>query len=1046
MDAASLQAAPLLDCFSGQEASLFPEHLCCDAEQWPPSGWWKCWGGDFTYENCCGALPSCSEELVSEVWKFVDPNAERTYREFWLSNAFYKISRVRKELMCKIPFVASRVLAFTNLDWIEQWEVLNFPRQCVHNHTNFQLGSIVDAMWSIFEELPLEDFLKSGKWAEMILKRLYGHSKKTAYYLLSDGMSLLPGRLPLSDASMTPEDEEFQRLLRRRLNLKLPLPLAEAQQYLQRPQAAVFGRVAAHLVLATLQVAAPRREAMGAAQELLRSWVGKNDYADLFFSHWPIYRLMLYLHRRLDADAASVAAADAWEEAEEVLVISCLPEMGALPKGWRRTQGCRGPWSQLLDGRKTRWVLLISSGANWTASDAGSVREALALAEEVPVSMAVGFPTTDRNGLWTWPVRRLDVDPLDSGASVRYTSYPTGYAGSQGRCCRGDTTSGTRAYHWDTLRALFQEVERWDSVKTMPQLLQRLDFLQRDRLGSGRAAATCMVPPLVEDDYVGPLHLVPRSELPKDWHPKIEELGYRQRSPMTIRWEPSDELVDGTPKVMVLYCGPLDLKPQMQKFRFLGSVFQESLENCAHRLRSAANRLSAPDQWILFVSPFAVDAAAVDLGFVQALRTALLRRHPEGPEAMAAGSAARGEDGRPAWTARSIKYRFYKVQYRYLAHGTLQGPLTPEDGTCLLGDASSGTRLYRPGVLQALLKKTVALDVATLMVELDLLAKLGGSPPGPRLRRRRDRDRDLGGEMISGRILTCAGPNFFQLREEDYLQKANLPDAFAQRYQVEAVDYAGRILTSSKPALLVGNGTDWQTAHTVAEQRIATSLLYRRRIEDDFVKIVKWWTSLDPEHHFAAPKQGTLLTAMVRGGDVSMMPWDTDLELALYSTGANPVLGWCDDVLDLQDRRSCVLRQLQEQLQMPIKRGPDQFFSQWLYETHLTFAKYRVNVDMVFDVNFERYVPLFPIKVRMFGDSILRVSWPVWEHLFFEVFQGNFEKKVGTSGNIAASVPRCRLEHNACIPDCEQPEGPCDFEFQDYFAHSRDPKGHLFPD
>ena len=24
------------------------------------------------------------------------------------------------------------------------------------------------------------------------------------------------------------------------------------------------------------------------------------------------------------------------------------------------------------------------------------------------------------------------------------------------------------------------------------------------------------------------------------------------------------------------------------------------------------------------------------------------------------------------------------------------------------------------------------------------------------------------------------------------------------------------------------------------------------------------------------------------------------------------------------------------------------------------------------------YVPLFPIKVRMFGDTMLRVSWPVW--------------------------------------------------------------------
>ncbi|CAL1153659.1 unnamed protein product [Cladocopium goreaui] len=214
-------------------------------------------------------------------------------------------------------------------------------------------------------------------------------------------------------------------------------------------------------------------------------------------------------------------------------------------------------------------TLALSAGAadtNGTDHRPSDTRRAYQ-SKEVPVSMAVGFPTTDRNGLWTWPVRRLDADPLDSGASVRYTSYPTGYAGSQGRCCRGDTTSGTRAYHWDTLKALFQEVECWDSVKTMPQLLQRLDFLQRDRLGSGRAAATCMVPPLVEDDYVGPSHLVPRSELPKDWHPKIEELGYRQRSPMTIRWEPSDELVDDTPKVMVLYCGPLDLKPQMQKFR-----------------------------------------------------------------------------------------------------------------------------------------------------------------------------------------------------------------------------------------------------------------------------------------------------------------------------------------------------------------------------------------------------------------------------------------------------------------------------------------------
>ncbi|CAJ1330283.1 unnamed protein product [Effrenium voratum] len=56
-------------------------------------------------------------------------------------------------------------------------------------------------------------------------------------------------------------------------------------------------------------------------------------------------------------------------------------------------------------------------------------------------------------------------------------------------------------------------------------------------------------------------------------------------------------------------------------------------------------------------------------------------------------------------------------------------------------------------------------------------------------------------------------------------------------------------------------------------------------------------------------------------------------------------------------------------------------------------------------------------------------------------------QQVGTSGNIASSVARCAFEHNACIPDCQRgADGQCIFEFQDYFAHSRDPWGRLFPE
>eukprot|EP00434_Breviolum_minutum_P004818 symbB.v1.2.004248.t1/scaffold241.1/size254724/3 len=299
-------------------------------------------------------------------------------------------------------------------------------------------------------------------------------------------------------------------------------------------------------------------------------------------------------------------------------------------------------------------------------------------------------------------------------------------------------------------------------------------------------------------------------------------------------------------------------------FRFVANIFQESLRNCAQILRRAAKRLPR-DSWVLFLSPFTVDGV-VDMKFVEVLLHAL---HGQ-PHALAVGTTTlQGED--ESCCARNITYRFYKLQYRRMV-----SPDVP--GSCFSTDAASGTRLYRPGVLPELLKKTVTMDVGTLMVELDLLAKLGGSPPS-RLKR------SHGAVAVPRRILTCVLPEGTRIpREEDYLQKAQLPDAFVQLFQVEAADFAGRILVASNPAIVAGapNGTDWNLAHNVADQRIATSLLYRRRIEDDFTKIVKWWTMLDEEKHFAAPKQGTLLTAMIRGGDVSMMPWDTDLELALY--------------------------------------------------------------------------------------------------------------------------------------------------------------------
>lgn len=115
---------------------------------------------------------------VLQVWSFVNPKTKSRYRDFWLSNAFYKplgpsfdpfsngfrwirdgfwprISRVRHEPRCLVPFIASRALALTNLDWIEQWEIFQHPRRARQHH-NFQLRAIVDAIYAMIQEVPLE--------------------------------------------------------------------------------------------------------------------------------------------------------------------------------------------------------------------------------------------------------------------------------------------------------------------------------------------------------------------------------------------------------------------------------------------------------------------------------------------------------------------------------------------------------------------------------------------------------------------------------------------------------------------------------------------------------------------------------------------------------------------------------------------------------------------------------------------------------------------------------------------------------------------------
>lgn len=461
-----------------------------------------------------------------------------------------------------------------------------------------------------------------------------------------------------------------------------------------------------------------------------------------------------------------------------------------------------------------------------------------------------------------------------------------------------------------------------------------------------------------------------------------------------------------------LYCGPLDL-PRMIGTGCMGQLLRHPLADCANVLRHAIKRIPSY-AWVILVSPF-----TWDWGPGQTRTVAATIRAMQAQNLSIVGFPTLDREKVWSWPSKSLRHQFWKLFYsdgrQYLPDAVT---------ACESADTTSGTRVYSPGALQHMLATTTATDPATLLVELDILGLKAGA----------------------GQTWTCPSP---PMHEDSFLELAVLPAAFADRHQIEAARYTA---TNIHVECLTTNATGpWALAHKLSHQRLATRLCYRKQVEDNFCRIVNWWRQVDPERNFASVKQGTLLTAMIRGGEVSMMPWDNDLELSLYSLGPNPLLGWCAWHIEWEARAHCIVQKLEGELGMNASPSSD-LLPPWLYEEHLSLAKFKAEVAGVFDVNFQGWVNDMPISVVMFGRVEVHVNWDLWEHLFFEIFSGSWTKKVGTSGNIVSGADHCPSEHNACIPACQWKEQNssrvqrfCIFEFDDYFAHTRDPYGEMFP-
>eukprot|EP00746_Dinoflagellata_sp_MGD_P107263 gnl/MRDRNA2_/MRDRNA2_45222_c0_seq1.p1 gnl/MRDRNA2_/MRDRNA2_45222_c0~~gnl/MRDRNA2_/MRDRNA2_45222_c0_seq1.p1 ORF type:complete len:296 (-),score=56.43 gnl/MRDRNA2_/MRDRNA2_45222_c0_seq1:258-1145(-) len=290
--------------------------------------------------------------------------------------------------------------------------------------------------------------------------------------------------------------------------------------------------------------------------------------------------------------------------------------------------------------------------------------------------------------------------------------------------------------------------------------------------------------------------------------------------------------------------------------------------------------------------------------------------------------------------------------------------------------------------------------------------------------------------------MTCMLP---PMPEDDYLERAVMTPELAIRYQIEMTHFtATNVQESCLPIDQAEVENTWKMAHYLSAQGVATRLCYRKDIETKFRSVISWWIKLDPEHHFASVKQGTMLTAMIRGGAVAMMPWDNDLEFMLLSSGPNPMFRWCGPELrPLQARKDCIYARLGKELGSSVRGGGPENLEDWLHDKHGVFEKVRVEVDETFDIDFVGWIPRPSVSVNMFRGTQVYITWSHWEWLFFEIFGGDLVKKVGSSGNLAAGARGCAVDHNACIQQCQ--EKGCITEFADFFAHTQDQFGDMFP-
>lgn len=327
-----------------------------------------------------------------------------------------------------------------------------------------------------------------------------------------------------------------------------------------------------------------------------------------------------------------------------------------------------------------------------------------------------------------------------------------------------------------------------------------------------------------------------------------------------------------------------------------------------------------------------------------------------------------------SWRVRRLRHQYWKLEFSAVDEITDQRSLS--GASCALGLASM-TRVFAATTLQSLLSQVESDPEKPWNWLLDL---------------------DLQIHHAKIKAMSCAdGP----MPEVDYLPQISLTRHVSHKHQVEMADFDGRREVSCI------KGANW---FEVARKGLVAPYCFRRDVMKAFRQLRQWWTSLDARN-FLVPEEGTFL-ALFRNGDAGIMPWDSDFDVKLYTEQDITMEGFMNRTLEP------AFQSMQIEAYAYDGCGQDSYVL--LRQANITHH--------IGDAYVRGSQRRHPWRARLFGTEI-SLSPEHLEHIFFTRYRTPVAKLFGDG--IAL---QCFLQgHNACMPDCRDPNLPCDFE--DNFVH-----------